>query len=96
MAPEQARGEFDRIDQRTDVFGLGALLCEILTGRPPFTAPTPTGVWELSRAGNLSEARERLLRSGADVRLVDLCLWSLAHSPLDRPQSVEAVLARLA
>jgi hypothetical protein len=40
MAPEQAAGDIDAIDERTDVFALGALLYHVLAGRPPFEADT--------------------------------------------------------
>ena len=38
MSPEQARGQIDQLDKRTDVFALGAILCEILTGQPPYVS----------------------------------------------------------
>jgi len=43
MSPEQARGESD-IDARTDIYALGVILFEMLTGELPFQAETSLGV----------------------------------------------------
>src|SRR5262245_28255606 len=72
MAPEQARGEIDRLDERCDVFGLGAILCEILTGKPPFDAKSSEETFRAAKNGDLESALARLEASGAEREVIDL------------------------
>src|SRR5262249_4184069 len=67
MAPEQARGEIDQVDQWADVFGLGAILCVILTGKPPFPGTDKGAVLREAASGNLGDAFARLDACGADA-----------------------------
>src|SRR5262249_3210787 len=60
MAPEQARGNPEGLDARADVFGLGAILCEILTGTPAYRGRDSQEVYDKARRADLSDAWERL------------------------------------
>lgn len=91
MSPEQARGDTDLIDERSDVFGLGAILCELLTGKPPFTGETPAEVQRKAGLGQLDDAMTRLNNSGADFELIDLTKRCLAAEPWDRPRDAKMV-----
>ncbi len=59
MPPEQARGEIDRIDRRSDVYSLGAILYEILTGVPPYPGGSPWEVLKSAAAGKPVPPSER-------------------------------------
>jgi tetratricopeptide (TPR) repeat protein len=91
MAPEQARGDVDMLDARADVFGLGAVLCEILTGRPPFAGPTPEETRRRSARCDVAEAFARLAACGADAELVRLAKACLDPKPERRPADAAAV-----
>ena len=84
-APEQARGEIDRVDERSDVFALGSILCDILTGRPAFTGRNPGEIQRKAGRGDLAGAVARLESSGADAELLALAHACLAAEPEDRP-----------
>jgi serine/threonine-protein kinase len=91
MPPEQARGEVDALDERADVFALGALLCEVLTGSPPYVDNgRETPVVQAARA-HLGPAQERLAACGADEALVRLALDCMAPAPPARPATAEEV-----
>src|SRR5205085_4046589 len=78
MAPEQARGQLDTLDERADVFGLGAILCEILTGLPPYTGSSGKEVYRKAARAELGEALARLDVCGAEAELVALAKSCLA------------------
>src|SRR5262249_31143143 len=91
MAPEQAIGAVDRVDERSDVFGLGAILCAILTGEPPFAGPTPEATRQLAAERVLGRALAGLDGCGADPELVALCKRCLDPERDGRPRNAGAV-----
>ncbi len=92
MAPEQARGEVERIDERADVFGLGAILCEILTGRPPFSGSSREEIRAQSARGDLADAMCRLDVAGADTELVSLTKACLLPEVQRRPRNASVLV----
>jgi PAS domain S-box-containing protein len=83
MAPEQSAGSLELIDHRTDVYGLGAILYEILTGAPPFTGSTTDDV--LRKVREQAPTPPRSVWPHAPPALEALCLRALAKEPADRP-----------
>ncbi|MEX1024921.1 MAG: serine/threonine protein kinase [Planctomycetota bacterium] len=91
MAPEQAQGEIEKLDERADVFSLGAILCELLTGAPPYDEHADEPVVVQAARAMLDPARERIRASGADPALVQLCLDCLSPARAARPANADAV-----
>jgi serine/threonine-protein kinase len=89
MAPEQAEGRLDRIDQRSDVYGLGAILYEILTNQPPFPGKDTKSV--LLRVIHEIPPTPRQLVAGTPPALEAVCLKALAKKPQERYTSARGL-----
>jgi tetratricopeptide (TPR) repeat protein len=96
MPPEQAAGAVGTIGKRSDVFGLGAVLAVVLTGRPPFEADTAEATRVKAAQGDVGECFAPLGACGADPDLVALCQRCLAPRPEDRPTDAGVVAKAVA
>ena len=101
MSPEQAQGRHDLVNQRTDVFALGSILCEVLTLAPAYSSDA-TDVerrqedeYAMAAGGRLDDARRRLSACGADPALVRIAEACLSTRPQDRPADAGAVADRV-
>jgi hypothetical protein len=87
-SPEQARGRHD-VDGRADIFSLGCVLYEALTGEPPFTGDNAIEVMQKVCAGTVAPLSSR--RSNVPPELEQIVHRMLAPDPAARPQSASAV-----
>jgi len=92
MSPEQARGQ--ELDARSDLFSLGVLLYELVTGRHPFRGPTPLDT--LSAILTRHAPPPSSLKPGVAPALEAILDRMLAKDPADRPASAATIAAELA
>src|SRR5262249_17983313 len=96
MPPEQAIGAVAQVDKRSDVFGLGGILCVILTGQPPYLGADSESTRQLAARAKLEDCFARLDGCGAEPELVALAKRCLAAEKDDRPADAGEVARAVA
>jgi serine/threonine-protein kinase len=91
MAPEQILGRHEELDERTDVFSLGATLYQILTGRPPLTAEIVRAVWMRKEPDPIARPEALVTSALLPLELSRIAMRALAYSPAERYASVGAL-----
>ena len=94
MAPEQAAGRSNDVGTHTDVYALGAILYELLTGRPPFLAETAMAT--IQDVLSKEPVRPRAIDPAAPRDLETICLKCLAKKPAKRYATTAELRADLA
>ncbi len=93
MAPEQARGEIERVGPAADIYALGGLLFFLLTGKPPHGIGERPWLLERARCGAVD--RSSLEASGASKRLQRICLRALSPETTNRHASANELAEQL-
>jgi len=89
MAPEQARGNPAEMDERSDVFGLGAILYELVSGKLPYGEETDAEeVLRRARAGHVFPVEQAVFGLGVSRRMCNIVNKAVAPDPGDRYPSV--------
>ena len=88
MAPEQAAGEIQKIDARSDIYALGAILYEILTLKPPVEGRTIHGLLKNVVGGNITPPEQRTPERHIPIELSAVAMKALAREQQSRYQVV--------